>query len=69
MAVVVAEQNVVVRKISAWSGSSPCRRSSRPFYGMNFEHMPELGWRRVLSARVAVMVGLAVGFYVLFKRA
>jgi magnesium transporter len=39
------------------------------FYGMNFEHMPEVGWRWAYPAVVALMIGLALGLWLMFKRA
>jgi magnesium transporter len=35
---------------------------------MNFEHMPELGWRYGYFSALAVMVVASVGLYRLFKR-
>lgn len=37
-------------------------------YGMNFEHMPELGWRWGYFAVLTVMLGTGIGMYVWFKR-
>ena len=37
-------------------------------YGMNFEHMPELRWRYGYAAVWVVMIAIAVGMYVYFKR-
>ena len=37
-------------------------------YGMNFEHMPELGWPWAYPALWGVMILLATGMIVLFKR-
>jgi magnesium transporter len=68
MAVVAAEQNVVVRKISAWFGIITVPTFVAGVYGMNFEHMPELGWKFGYPLALAVMLGLAVGLYVMFKR-
>ena len=69
MAVVSAEQNVVVRKISAWAAIITVPTFVASFYGMNFEHMPDLEWSASYPLVVAVMVALAVGLYVSFKRA
>ena len=51
MAVVSAEQNEVVRKISAWAAIITVPTFVASFYGMNFDDMPELGWRCGVSAR------------------
>jgi magnesium transporter len=37
-------------------------------YGMNFDHMPELRWRYGYAAVWVVMIAIAVGMYVYFKR-
>ena len=37
-------------------------------YGMNFEHMPELGWRWGYPGLLAVMGGLGLGMVVWFRR-
>ncbi|NND68823.1 MAG: magnesium transporter CorA family protein [Halioglobus sp.] len=37
-------------------------------YGMNFEHMPELGWRYAYFALLALMVCIATTLFVVFRR-
>jgi len=37
-------------------------------YGMNFQHMPELGWRWAYPAVWGIMVGTAVSMIMFFKR-
>ena len=37
-------------------------------YGMNFEHMPELGWRFGYPSALALMVLFSVSLYLIFKR-
>ena len=37
-------------------------------YGMNFKHMPELGWRWSYPAALAVMAAVALGMIVFFRR-
>ena len=62
MAVVSAEQNEVVRKISAWAAIITVPTFIASFYGMNFDHMPELHWHGAYPAVVALM---AVAAFVL----
>jgi magnesium transporter len=69
MAVVSAEQNAVVRKISAWAAIITVPTFVASFYGMNFEHMPELRWHVGYPLVVILMVALAVAHYASFKRA
>jgi magnesium transporter len=37
-------------------------------YGMNFEHMPELGWMFGYPFAIALMAAMCLGLYVLFKK-
>ncbi len=37
-------------------------------YGMNFEHMPELGWTYGYPIVVAVMLVVCLGLFRLFKK-
>jgi magnesium transporter len=68
MAVVSAEQNEVVRKISAWAAIITVPTFVASFYGMNFEGMHELRWHAMYPIVVGLMVALAVGLYVMFRR-
>jgi magnesium transporter len=69
MAVVSAEQNEVVRRISAWAAIITVPTFIASFYGMNFDHMPELHWRFSYEAVVLVMVIAAAALWRGFKRA
>jgi magnesium transporter len=69
MAVLSVEQNEVVRKISAWAAIITVPTFIASFYGMNFNHMPELRWHLAYPGVVALMVFAAVGLYASFKRA
>src|SRR3954469_24117284 len=69
MAVVSAEQNEVVRKISAWAAIITVPTFIASFYGMNFEHMPELDWVGSYPAVVFVMILAAAMLWRGFKRA
>jgi magnesium transporter len=69
MAVVSAEQNEVVRKISAWAAIITVPTFIASFYGMNFDHMPELRWRFSYPTVVVVMALAGVLLWRGFKRA
>ena len=69
MAVVSAEQNEVVRRISAWAAIITVPTFIASFYGMNFDHMPELHWRFSYEAVVLVMIIAAAALWRGFKRA
>ena len=61
-------QNEEVKKISAWAAILFAPTLVGTIYGMNFEHMPELGWS--LGYPMAVFLMIAMGFVLfwVFKR-
>ncbi|WP_405611038.1 magnesium/cobalt transporter CorA [Streptomyces sp. NBC_00076] len=61
-------QNDDMRKISAWAAMAAIPTMIAGIYGMNFEHMPELRWVWSYPAVIALMAGLEVLLYRLFKR-
>ncbi len=61
-------QNDDMRKISAWAAMAAVPTMVAGIYGMNFEHMPELHWMWSYPTVIAVMAGIEVGLYRLFKR-
>ncbi|WP_314224176.1 magnesium/cobalt transporter CorA [Streptomyces zaehneri] len=60
-------QNDDMRKISAWAAMAAVPTMIAGIYGMNFEHMPELRWVWSYPAVIALMAGLEVLLYRLFK--
>ena len=42
--------------------------TSARFYGMNFDHMPELHWTLGYPSAVILMLLLSVALYIMFKR-
>jgi len=66
---VSVRQNEDMRKISAWVAIAVVPTMIAGIYGMNFKHMPELGWTFGYPLVIAVIV-LACGYlYWRFKRA
>jgi magnesium transporter len=61
-------QNEDVRKISAWAAIIAVPTLITGIYGMNFEHMPELGWTVGYPLAIALMAALCFGLYRKFKR-
>jgi magnesium transporter len=61
-------QNEDMRKISAWVAIAAVPTMIAGVYGMNFEHMPELGWRFGYPFALVLIVGTCVGLYRNFKR-
>jgi magnesium transporter len=62
-------QNEDMRKITAWAGIAAIPTVIGAIYGMNFEHMPELGWSFGYPATLVVMAALCLFIYLRFKRA
>jgi magnesium transporter len=62
-------QNEDVRKISAWAAIAAVPTLIAGIYGMNFEHMPELGWTFGYPLALAVMALVCIALYRNFKRA
>jgi magnesium transporter len=69
MAVIGVEQSDIVRKISGWAAIITVPTFIASFYGMNFEHMPELRWEGSYPLVIALMVITAVALHRGFKRA
>jgi magnesium transporter len=61
-------QNEEVKKISAWAAILFAPTVVGTIYGMNFEHMPELGWTFGYPFALGLMVFVSLGLYLLFRR-
>ena len=61
-------QNDEVKKISGWAAILFAPTLVGTVYGMNFDHMPELHWAFGYPMAIALMVGMGVGLYWVFKR-
>jgi magnesium transporter len=61
-------QNDEVKKISAWAAILFAPTLVGTIYGMNFQHMPELGWRFGYPFAVALMLMVSLVLYVVFKK-
>ncbi|MBU3871515.1 magnesium and cobalt transport protein CorA, partial [Streptomyces sp. 4503] len=62
------EQNEEVKKISAWAAILFAPTLVGTIYGMNFTHMPELGWVWGYPFAIVLMAVVCVSLYVIFKR-
>ncbi len=60
-------QNEEVKRISAWAAILFAPTLVGTIYGMNFEYMPELGWRYGYPLAVLAMVITGVLLYTVFK--
>jgi magnesium transporter len=61
-------QNEDVRRISAWAAIIAVPTAIAGIYGMNFEHMPELGWTFGYPLVLGVIVVVCILLYVRFRR-
>jgi magnesium transporter len=65
---VAMQQNVDMRKISAWVAIAAVPTAMAGIYGMNFEHMPELTWVWGYPAVLATMLAVCTILYITFRR-
>ena len=61
-------QNEDMRKISAWVAIIALPTLIAGIYGMNFQHMPELGWKYGYVFALVLMASASSYLYVLFRR-
>jgi magnesium transporter len=60
--------NEVMKKLTSWAAIILLPTMIAGIYGMNFRHMPELGWRYGYPAALGLMGVGAATLYVVFKR-
>ena len=68
VAQVTLRQNADMRKISSYAAILTCCTTIAGIYGMNFEHMPELGWVLGYPFALGLMAGVSYLLYRGFKR-
>lgn len=61
-------QSEEVKRISSWAAILFAPTLVPTVYGMNFEVMPELGWRLGYPFALALMIAMVATLYVLFRR-
>ncbi|MBJ7338043.1 magnesium/cobalt transporter CorA [Mycolicibacterium sp.] len=62
------QQNMDMRKISAWVAIAAVPTALAGIYGMNFEHMPELAWTFGYPMVLLVMATVCSALYFNFRR-
>ena len=65
---VSVRQNEDVRRISAWAAVIAVPTMIAGLYGMNFEHMPELGWTYGYPVVLGLILVTCVSLYLYFRR-
>ena len=68
LARVELQQNLDVRKISAWVAIAAVPTMIAGIYGMNFENMPELAWQWGYPAVLLLMATVCGSLYFTFRR-
>ncbi|HEY0636747.1 MAG TPA: magnesium/cobalt transporter CorA [Pseudonocardiaceae bacterium] len=68
LAKITVQQNTDMRKISSWVAIAAVPTMIAGIYGMNFEHMPELGWRYGYGMVMALIAIVCVTLYRVFRR-
>ena len=62
------DQSEQVKRISAWAAILFAPTLVGTIYGMNFKHMPEIGWRLGYPFALLAMAACGVVLYLVFKR-
>jgi magnesium transporter len=68
LAQVSVRQNEDMRKISAWAAMIAVPTLIVGIYGMNFHHMPELGWTLGYPLALVFMAGICLWLYRAFRK-
>lgn len=68
LARVTVRQNVIIQQVSAWAAIAAVATIITGIYGMNFRHMPELGWVFGYPLAIAIMAVTVVVLRWYFKR-
>jgi magnesium transporter len=61
-------QNIIIQQVSAWAAIAAVATIITGIYGMNFRHMPELGWIFGYPLAIAIMILTVVVLHWYFKR-
>ena len=69
LSLVTVAQGEIVKRLAGWAGLLAAPTLITSWYGMNFEHMPELPGRWSYAILVAVTIGVCVVLYALLRRA
>lgn len=69
LSLVTVQQGEVVKRLGAWAALLAAPTLIASWYGMNFEHMPELPGRWSYAALIVVVAVVCLGLYWKFKKA
>jgi magnesium transporter len=68
LSMISVSQNKDVKRLAAWAAIIAAPTAIAGIYGMNFEFMPELGWRYGYPLAVGVIAGVCTALWLGFKR-
>jgi magnesium transporter len=68
LAIISNRMNLVMKRMTSWGAILVGATLIAGIYGMNFAHMPELGWRYGYAWALGLMAALTVGGYWYFRR-
>ena len=68
LALIQLQQNVDMRKISAWVGIGAVPTMVAGIYGMNFENLPELQWKYGYYVVLGALAAISAGLFRLFRK-
>ena len=68
LSIISVSQNKDTKRLAAWAAIIAAPTAIAGIYGMNFQFMPELGWRYGYEATLGGMVLICSGLWVGFKR-
>jgi magnesium transporter len=68
VAMISLRLNVLMKQLTSWGAILVAATLVTGVYGMNFEHMPELGWRFGYPLALAAIVAITGSLFVLFRR-
>ncbi|MFP5320102.1 MAG: magnesium/cobalt transporter CorA [Acidimicrobiia bacterium] len=68
LAIISNRMNSVMERMTAWGAILLVSTLVAGIYGMNFEHMPELGWRFGYLWALGLMAAITVAGYRFFRR-
>ena len=68
LAVISNQMNFVMKKLTAWGSIVFGATLIAGIYGMNFQHMPELGWKLGYPMAIGMMVVLSFVLYRVFRK-
>lgn len=68
LAVISNQMNFVMKKLTAWGSIVFGATLIAGIYGMNFQHMPELGWRLGYPMSIGMMLVLSFVLYRVFRK-